>query len=179
VLVGIELQEIPAHLWDLEITEFLLGAHRLVQGLLTDSSEGVDISDMTAFRLRVWCFSPDSLSDVLYLHAVEPRVSVEFGSWFPRTMVFKIAVKILRSGDVFGVDQPPPLLLDFGDDDRDQIIASGGHTCNITQLLILGSLRSLGSIRAFLRLWRVVVQSMPSLPRWSRWRGWCLCPPAL
>jgi hypothetical protein len=120
VLVDIELQGIPAHLWELETTKFLLGAHGLVQGLLTDSSKGFDISDMTAFRLRVWCFSLESLLDVLYLHAVEPRVSVEVGSWFPRTMVFKIAVKILRFGDVFGDDQPPPLLPDFGEDDSDR-----------------------------------------------------------
>jgi hypothetical protein len=58
----------------------LLGAHGLVQGLSTDSSEGVDFADMTAFSVRFWCFSPESLPDVLFLHAVEPRVNVEVGS---------------------------------------------------------------------------------------------------
>jgi hypothetical protein len=120
VLVDIELQGIPAHLWDLETAEFLLGAHGLVQGLSTDSSEGVDIADMTAFSVRFWCFSPESLPDVLYLHVVEPRVNVEVGSWFPRTIVFKIAVKVIRSGDVLGANQPPPLLPDFGGDDSDR-----------------------------------------------------------
>jgi hypothetical protein len=120
VLVDIELQGIPAHLWDLETAELLLGAHGLVQGLSIVSSEGVDSVDMTAFSVSFWCFSPEALPYVLFLHAVEPRVNVEVGSWFPRTMVFKIAVKVIRSGDMTGADQPPPLLLDLGGDDGDR-----------------------------------------------------------
>jgi hypothetical protein len=120
VLVDIELQGIPAHLWDLETAELLLGAHGLVQGLSTVSSEGVDFADMTAFSVSFWCFSLESLPDVLFLHAVEPRVNVEVGSWFPRTMVFKIAVKVIRSGDMIGADQLPPLLPDCGGDDGDR-----------------------------------------------------------
>lgn len=116
MLVDIEVQGIPA-LWELETAEALLSAHCLVQGLLLGSS---DNTDMFAFRLRVWCFSSESLPDVLYLHAVEPRVSVEDGSWFPRSMVFKVAVKILSSGGVSGEDQSPPFLPDFGEDDRDR-----------------------------------------------------------
>jgi hypothetical protein len=35
-------------------------------------------------------------------------------------MVFKIAVKVICSGDMIGADQPPPLLPDFGGDDSDR-----------------------------------------------------------
>jgi hypothetical protein len=65
LLMDIELEGVPAHLWGVGTAELLLDGLCMVQGLHPDS---IDSMDMAVLKLRAWCFSPDSLPAVLDLH---------------------------------------------------------------------------------------------------------------
>jgi hypothetical protein len=106
LLLDVKLWEIPAHLWGIETSRALLGAHCLVDGMLPGSLED---EDMSALNLRIWCFSLESLPKILDVHVVESMVSDEDGAWLPRTLVFHVSVKILSSSGVSGGDHPPLL----------------------------------------------------------------------
>jgi hypothetical protein len=85
LLMDIELEGVPAHLWGVGTAELLLDGLCMVQGLHPDS---IDSVDMSVLKLRAWCFSPDSLPAVLDLHVQEPLVVGEDGTIVPRTLVY-------------------------------------------------------------------------------------------
>jgi hypothetical protein len=118
LLMDIELEGVPAHLWGVGAAELLLDGLCMVQGLHPDS---IDSVDMSVLKLRAWCFSPDSLPAVLDLHVQEPLVVGEDGTIVPRTLVYPISVRVITPGDWPGGDMSevlPPAVED--DDDMDQ-----------------------------------------------------------
>jgi hypothetical protein len=96
MLMDIELEGVPAHLWGVRIAELLLDGLCMVQGLHPDS---IDSVDMAVLKLEAWCFSPDSLPAVIDLHVQEPLVVGEDGSFVPRTLVYPISVRVISPGD--------------------------------------------------------------------------------
>jgi hypothetical protein len=96
MLMDIELEGVPAHLWGVGTAELLLDGLCMVQGLHPDS---IDSVDMAVLKLEAWCFSPDSLPAVIDLHVQEPLVVGEDGSFVPRTLVYPISVRVISPGD--------------------------------------------------------------------------------
>jgi hypothetical protein len=124
VPIGVELRGIRAHLWGIEFAEAVLGAFCLIHGLLPDS---VTEEDMSVLRLKVWCRSPELLPAVVDLHAEEPVVLGEDGSWTPRTLVFPVSVVVLRSdgNSASGEDFPSPPPSGFAPNWKARLAQSG------------------------------------------------------
>jgi hypothetical protein len=71
--LDIELRGLLFHLWGLHTTEQLLVGHCLVHELHLDSIGG---SDLSTFKLSVWCDNPGDLPSLLDLHMEEPPVQM-------------------------------------------------------------------------------------------------------
>jgi hypothetical protein len=72
--IDIELRGLPFHLWGLHTAEQLLDGHCLVHELHLDSVGG---SDLSTFKLSVWCDNPEDLPSLLDLHVEEPLVQID------------------------------------------------------------------------------------------------------
>ncbi|XP_020399441.1 histone-lysine N-methyltransferase EZ2 isoform X4 [Zea mays] len=94
--LDIELRGLPFHLWGLHTAEQLLDGHCLVHELHLDSVGG---SDLSTFKLSVWCDNPEDLPSLLDLHVEEPSVLIGDDPSPPRTVVYPISILISRPGN--------------------------------------------------------------------------------
>jgi hypothetical protein len=102
--LDIERRGLPFHLWGLHTAEQLLVEHCLVHELHLDSIGG---SDMSAFKLSVWCHNPGDLLSLLDLHVKEPPVQMGDEPSPSRTVVYPVSILVSRPGSSPEVLPPP------------------------------------------------------------------------
>jgi hypothetical protein len=78
------------------LAQQLLDGHCLVHELHLDSVGG---SDLSTFKLSVWCDNPEDLPSLLDLHVEEPSVLIGDDPSPPRTVVYPISILISRPGN--------------------------------------------------------------------------------
>jgi hypothetical protein len=102
--LDIERRGLPFHLWGLHTAEQLLVGHCLVHELHLDSIGG---SDLSAFKLSVWCHNPGDLPSLLDLHVKEPPVQMGDEPSPSRTVVYPVSILVSRPGSSPEVLPPP------------------------------------------------------------------------
>lgn len=106
-LVEVELGGIPAHVWEKETAEHLLGewcwVRKLHAGMLNRQ-------DYPAFRLQAWCTEPELIPGDMELVVMEPLPPVEEQPPCRRALSYDVSVKVQRVQGGFGSpdDSPPP-----------------------------------------------------------------------
>lgn len=104
-LVNIVLSGIPAHAWELETAEHLLGEWCWVRELHADT---INRRDYSAFRLKAWCTKPEFIPADMELVIVEPPAQFEEQPPVKRALGYDVQVTVELDAPAMGGGGPPP-----------------------------------------------------------------------
>ena len=114
-LVDLELQGIPAHVWETSIVEQFLNPLACIQQV---HLETIALRDLSTFRCSAWCIDPAALPTTKELWVTEPPVTSMEAPSVKRLLSYPIGVKCsILLGP--GAPPPPPPPAGDGDDGGD------------------------------------------------------------